>query len=171
MAAAGIYTLGGAFWEFGAPDWERTKLLLLFGVAEDHDFNPIKIGLGKLKERGARVVSINPVRTGYSAIADQWLGITPGTDGLLVLSLIHCCSAAGKIDLPYLLAFTNAAWLVDQDPALARLRHLPARRSAATSSSGTPPATRPSPGTRPSSGPRSPAPTTSAPPTRSPSSS
>ena len=27
MAAAGIYTLGGAFWEFGAPDWERTELL------------------------------------------------------------------------------------------------------------------------------------------------
>ena len=83
MAAAGIYTLGGAFWEFGAPDWERTELLLLFGVAEDHDCNPIKIGLGKLKARGARIVSVNPVRTGYSAIADQWIGITPGTDGLL----------------------------------------------------------------------------------------
>ena len=24
MAAAGIMTIGGAFWEFGAPDWERT---------------------------------------------------------------------------------------------------------------------------------------------------
>ena len=40
MAAAGIYTMGGAFWEFGAPDWERTELLLLFGVAEDHDSQP-----------------------------------------------------------------------------------------------------------------------------------
>ncbi|WP_297971414.1 molybdopterin-dependent oxidoreductase [uncultured Amaricoccus sp.] len=116
MAAAGIYTLGGAFWEFGAPDWERTKLLLLFGVAEDHDSNPIKIGLGKLKARGARVVSINPVRTGYSAIADQWIGIAPGTDGLLVLSLVHVLMTAGRIDLPYLLAFTNVAHLVDQDP-------------------------------------------------------
>jgi anaerobic selenocysteine-containing dehydrogenase len=37
MAAGGIYTIGGAFWEFGAPDWERTKLFMLFGVAEDHD--------------------------------------------------------------------------------------------------------------------------------------
>ena len=25
MAAAGIYTMGGAFWEFGQPDWEHTK--------------------------------------------------------------------------------------------------------------------------------------------------
>ncbi|MEM6423120.1 MAG: molybdopterin-dependent oxidoreductase, partial [Pseudomonadota bacterium] len=37
MAAAGIYTMGGAFWEFGQPDWERTKLFMIFGVAEDHD--------------------------------------------------------------------------------------------------------------------------------------
>jgi sulfite dehydrogenase (quinone) subunit SoeA len=28
----------------------------MFGVAEDHDSNPIKIGLGKLKARGARVI-------------------------------------------------------------------------------------------------------------------
>ena len=116
MAAAGIYTLGGSFWEFGAPDWDLTELLVLFGVAEDHDSNPIKIGLGKLKARGARIVSVNPVRTGYSAIADQWIGITPGTDGLLVLSLIHVLMSAGKIDLPYLLRTTNAAHLVDQDP-------------------------------------------------------
>ena len=56
MAAAGLYSIGGRFWEFGEPDWERTKYLLMFGVAEDHDSNPIKIGLGKLKERGAKFV-------------------------------------------------------------------------------------------------------------------
>ncbi len=64
MAAAGLYTIGGSFWEFGEVDWDHTRLLMMFGVAEDHDSNPIKIGLGKLKERGAKVVSINPVRTG-----------------------------------------------------------------------------------------------------------
>ncbi|MFT7059784.1 MAG: anaerobic selenocysteine-containing dehydrogenase, partial [Pseudorhodobacter sp.] len=32
MAAGGIYTIGGAFWEFGQPDWEYTKLFVLFGV-------------------------------------------------------------------------------------------------------------------------------------------
>ena len=89
MAAAGLYTIGGSFWEFGEPDWERTKYFLMFGVAEDHDSNPIKIGLGKLKARGAKFVSVNPVPTGYSAIADEWIGIRPGTDGLFVLSLIH----------------------------------------------------------------------------------
>jgi anaerobic selenocysteine-containing dehydrogenase len=116
MAAAGIYTMGGAFWEFGQPDWERTKLLLLFGVAEDHDSNPIKMGLGQLKARGARVIGINPIRSGYNAVADDWLGITPGTDGLLILSLVHCLLKAGKIDLDYLRRFTNAPVLVNADP-------------------------------------------------------
>ncbi len=102
MAAGGIYTIGGAFWEFGQPDWERTKLFVMFGVAEDHDSNPIKIGIGKLKGRGARVIGVNPIRTGYNAVADDWFGITPGTDGLLILSLIHCLLEAGKIDLDYL---------------------------------------------------------------------
>ena len=87
MAAAGIYTMGGAFWEFGQPDWDRTKLFMIFGVAEDHDSNPIKMGLGKLKERGAKVIGVNPIRSGYNAIADEWVGITPGTDGLFILSL------------------------------------------------------------------------------------
>ncbi|MBE9636049.1 molybdopterin oxidoreductase family protein [Salipiger mangrovisoli] len=116
MAAAGIYTLGGSFWEFGTPDWEHAELLLLFGVAEDHDSNPLKRGLARLKARGARVVSINPVRSGYSAIADDWLGITPGSDGLLVLSLVHELLRAGRIDLDFLARFTNAPVLIDCDP-------------------------------------------------------
>ena len=116
MAAAGIYTMGGAFWEFGQPDWDNTKLFMIFGVAEDHDSNPIKMGLGKLKERGAKVIGVNPIRTGYNAIADEWVGITPGTDGLFILALVHELMKAGKIDLDYLARFTNAPVLVNEDP-------------------------------------------------------
>ncbi len=116
MAAAGIYTMGGAFWEFGQPDWDRTKLFMIFGVAEDHDSNPIKIGLGKLKKRGAKVIGVNPIRSGYNAIADDWVGITPGTDGLFILALVHELMKAGKIDLDYLARFTNAPVLIDCDP-------------------------------------------------------
>src|SRR5690606_11829280 len=114
MAAAGIYTMGGAFWEFGQPDWDRTELFILFGVAEDHDSNPIKMGIGKLKARGARVIGVNPIRTGYNAVADDWIGLTPGTDGLLILSLIHVLLAAGKVDLDYRARWTNAPCLIDE---------------------------------------------------------
>ena len=117
MAAAGLYSIGGSFWEFGEPDWQHTKLFLMFGVAEDHASNPIKIGLGTLKSRaGTRFVSINPVQTGYSAIADEWIGIRPGTDGLLVAALIHELLAAEQVDWAFLARYTNAAWLVIDAP-------------------------------------------------------
>ncbi|MEO0485314.1 MAG: molybdopterin oxidoreductase family protein [Pseudomonadota bacterium] len=115
MAAAGIYTMGGAFWEFGQPDWDRTKLFMLFGVAEDHDSNPIKMGIGRLKKHGGKIIGVNPIRTGYNAVADEWVGITPGTDGLFILALIHELLKAGKIDLDYLARFTNCPVLVNQD--------------------------------------------------------
>lgn len=119
MAAAGLYSFGGSFWEFGEPDWEHAKYFLMFGVAEDHASNPIKIGLGKLKARGAKVVVVNPVRTGYGAIADEWVGIRPGTDGLFVGALIQELLASQKIDLNYLVRYTNAGCLVIDDPGAA----------------------------------------------------
>jgi anaerobic selenocysteine-containing dehydrogenase len=120
MAAAGLYTFGGSFWEFGEPDWEHAKYFLMFGVAEDHASNPIKIGLGKLKARGAKIVVVNPIRTGYGAIADEWVGIRPGTDGLLVGALIHEVLQSERIDLDYLVRYTNAPALVIESPGSAR---------------------------------------------------
>ncbi|MEO3385629.1 molybdopterin oxidoreductase family protein [Mesorhizobium sp. CAU 1741] len=119
MAAGGIMTIGGAFWEFGAPDWDRTKLFVMFGVAEDHDSNPIKMGISKLKTRGARFVSVNPVRTGYSAVADNWIGVRPGTDGLLILAVVHELLKARRIDIDYLMRYSNAPWLVVDAPGTA----------------------------------------------------
>ena len=116
MAAAGMYTVGSSFWEFSEPDWDRTEYFLMFGVAEDHSSNPIKIGLSKLKERGVKFVSVNPVQTGYSAIADEWIGITPGTDGLFVMALMHELLRRGSVDVDYLLRYSNAPWLVVSDP-------------------------------------------------------
>jgi anaerobic selenocysteine-containing dehydrogenase len=119
MAAAGLYTFGGSFWEFGEPDWEHTRYFLMFGVAEDHGSNPIKMALGKLKTKGVKFVAVNPVRTGYGAIADEWIGIRPGTDGLFVGSLIHELMKAEKIDLDYLVRYTNSPWLVIDAPGAA----------------------------------------------------
>ena len=116
MAAAGLYSIGGSFWEFGEPDWELSKYFMMFGVAEDHDSNPIKAGLSTLKANGAKFVSVNPIRTGYSAIADEWVGIRPGTDGLFIFSLIHQLLKADKVDFEYLARYTNAGWLVIHNP-------------------------------------------------------
>jgi sulfite dehydrogenase (quinone) subunit SoeA len=89
-------------------------------VAEDHASNPLKIELGKLKKRGVMVVSINPVRTGYSAIADEWIGIKPGTDGLFAGALVHELLRTQQIDVDYLRRYTNAGWLVIRAPGRRR---------------------------------------------------
>lgn len=113
MAAGLIYTIGGSFWEFGGPDLERAKLFVMIGTAEDHHSNPMKIALSKFKRDGGRFISINPIRTGYSAIADEWVPIKPGTDGALILAFIHELIKNGLYDRDFLVQYTNAAELVD----------------------------------------------------------
>jgi anaerobic selenocysteine-containing dehydrogenase len=117
MAAGMIYTIGGSFWEFGGPDLERSKLFVMIGTAEDHHSNPMKIAISKFKRNGGRFISINPVRTGYSAIADEWVPIKPGTDGALFLALIHQIIHQGLYDRDFLVRYTNSAQLVNQAKA------------------------------------------------------
>mgnify|MGYP001574143147 FL=1 len=117
MAAGMIYTIGGSFWEFGGPDLDRAKLFVMIGTAEDHHSNPLKIAISKFKRSGGRFVSINPVRTGYSAIADEWVPIKPGTDGALILAFIHELIKQGLYDRDFLVQYSNAAQLVNMDKA------------------------------------------------------
>src|SRR5690606_15519119 len=68
------------------------------------------------KARGAKIVAVNPVRTGYGAIADEWIGIRPGTDGLFAFALVHELLRMDRIDLDYLVRYANAHWLVVRNP-------------------------------------------------------
>ncbi|MGA0960652.1 MAG: molybdopterin-dependent oxidoreductase [Sedimenticolaceae bacterium] len=115
MAAGMIYSIGGSFWEFGGPDLDRSKLFIMIGTAEDHHSNPMKIALSKFKRQGGRFITINPVRTGYSAIADEWVPIRPGTDGALFLAIIHELIAQGLYDREFLVNYTNSAELINLD--------------------------------------------------------
>ena len=116
MAAGMIYTIGGSFWEFGGPDLDRAKLFVMIGTAEDHHSNPLKMALSKFKRDGGRFIAINPVRTGYAAIADEWVPIRPGTDGALLLALNHEILDKGLYDRDFLVQYTNAPELVRTDP-------------------------------------------------------
>ncbi|WP_028210697.1 molybdopterin oxidoreductase family protein [Paraburkholderia mimosarum] len=131
MAAGMIYTFGGSFWEFGGPDLDRAKLFIMIGTAEDHHSNPLKIAISKFKRAGGRFIAINPIRTGYAAIADEWVPIRPGTDGALFMALIHELIEANAYDHEFVKRYTNAGELLDmrtesdtfglfvKDPALA----------------------------------------------------
>ena len=117
MAAGMIYTIGGSFWEFGGPDLDRAKLFVMIGTAEDHHSNPMKAALSKFKRDGGRFIAINPIRTGYAAIADEWVPIRPGTDGALFMALIRELISLGLYDRDFVARYTNAGQLVNQDEA------------------------------------------------------
>ncbi|HSN19722.1 MAG TPA: molybdopterin-dependent oxidoreductase, partial [Usitatibacter sp.] len=120
MAAGMIYTIGGSFWEFGGPDLERAKLFVMIGTAEDHHSNPLKIAISKFKRAGGRFISVNPIRTGYSAIADEWIPIRPGTDGALLMAITRELIESGLYDRDFLARYTNSGHLLDMDPVSER---------------------------------------------------
>ncbi|MCU0969129.1 MAG: molybdopterin oxidoreductase family protein [Rubrivivax sp.] len=116
MAAGMIYTIGGSFWEFGGPDLERARMFVMIGTAEDHHSNPLKAAISKFKRAGGRFVAINPIRTGYAAIADEWVPIRPGTDGALLLAIVRELIVLGLFDRDFVTRYTNAGQLVNLDP-------------------------------------------------------
>jgi len=116
MAAGMIYTIGGSFWEFGGPDLDHSRLFVMLGTAEDHHSNPMKVALSKFKRSGGRFISINPIRTGYSAIADEWIPIRPGTDGALLLALVRELIQTNQIDHEFLKRYSNSPDLICLEP-------------------------------------------------------
>lgn len=116
MAAAGMYSVGGSFWEFGWPDLDQASWFMMFGVAEDHPSNPLKLAISALKDRGGRFIVVNPVKSGYGALADEWVPIRPGTDGALIMAMMHVLDREGLVDEAYLKAYTNAPGLIIRHP-------------------------------------------------------
>lgn len=53
------------------------------------------------KKNGAKVVVIDPAKTGTSAMADQHIRVRPGTDGALALAMIHVIIREGLVDQDY----------------------------------------------------------------------
>lgn len=92
--AASLYLFGNVF-KIAIPDIDHTDFLLMLGA------NPvvsngslmtapgIRRHLRELKERGGRLVVVDPRRTATAALADEHLFIRPGTDGLLLAALVR----------------------------------------------------------------------------------
>ena len=59
------------------------------------------------KERGARLVVIDPYRSGTAAVADMHLALRPGTDAALACGLLHIALRDGYADQAYLDEFTD----------------------------------------------------------------
>ena len=59
------------------------------------------------KERGARLVVIDPYRTGTAQVADFHLAPRPGTDGALACAVMHVAFRDGHADRAYMARYTD----------------------------------------------------------------
>ena len=80
------------------------------------------------RERGAKVIAIDPIRTRTAAQCDEWLSIRPGTDAALALGMMHVLFERGLEDLAYIADYTLG---IDQLRERAR-EYTPERVSAIT---------------------------------------
>ena len=58
------------------------------------------------REKGARVIAIDPIRTRTAAQCDEWIGIRPGTDAALALGMMHVLFERGLTDDDYIAKYT-----------------------------------------------------------------
>jgi anaerobic selenocysteine-containing dehydrogenase len=76
------------------------------------------------KDRGAKLVVIDPYRTGTAAAADMHLALRPGTDAALACAVMHCAFRDGYADRTYMAAYADdpaalEAHLASRGPAWA----------------------------------------------------
>src|SRR3954451_15187254 len=76
------------------------------------------------RERGAKLVVIDPYRTRTAELADMHLALLPGTDGALACAVMHVLFKEGYADRPYLARYTDdpaglEAHLADRTPSWA----------------------------------------------------
>src|SRR5262249_18340304 len=119
MAAAGMYTFGGSFWEFGETDWDHTRYFVLFGVAEDHASNPLKLARGTLKAGGVEGGAVHPGAPGLKPLPRGGDPINPGPGGPLGGPLFPGVLAPPPIGCDSLGRSPNPPWLVIRDPGAA----------------------------------------------------
>jgi assimilatory nitrate reductase catalytic subunit len=94
---------------FPLADIERTDVLVLVGSNLAETMPPAARHLDRLRERGGRVVVIDPRRTPTAERADLFLQPVPGTDLPLALGVLHLLDAAGALDTTYVAERTTGA--------------------------------------------------------------
>ena len=103
----------GSPFAMAVPDLDHTDLLLLLGT------NPFESNgslctapdfpgrMRAIQDRGGRVIVIDPRRTRSARAADQHIFIRPGTDALLLLSMLQVIFEAELVDVRGLGEFLN----------------------------------------------------------------
>jgi anaerobic selenocysteine-containing dehydrogenase len=105
------------------PDVDRTSFFLMLGanpLASNGSLmtaGGISRRLDELRDRGGKLVVVDPRRTETAASADQHLAIRPGTDALLLLAMLQVLFEEGRTGLGRLATFSDGLPLLRQAAA------------------------------------------------------
>ena len=94
---------------FPLADVEQADVVVLVGSNLAETMPPAARHLDRLRERGGRLVVVDPRLTATGARADHLLQPVPGTDLPVALGLLHLLDAAGALDEDYLAARTTGS--------------------------------------------------------------
>jgi anaerobic selenocysteine-containing dehydrogenase len=112
---ASVYTFGapvpGAF----MPDLDSAGAILYWGYNPSVSRLVHATATVEAVNRGARLIVVDPRRTGLASKAEHWLQVRPGTDTALALGLIHVMLERGWYDELFARRWTNAPLLVRTD--------------------------------------------------------
>lgn len=102
------------------PDLERTKFFLILGANPAVSNGSMMTAPGmnrrlqEIRQRGGKVILVDPRSNETARLADQHLFIRPGTDVLLLLALLHVVFEEGPTNLGQLGSFTKSVETVAQ---------------------------------------------------------
>lgn len=69
------------------PDLDHTGCILFWGFNPNLAWLSQAVNMHKAQKRGARLIVVDPRRTGVAKKADLWLQVRPGSDGALALGI------------------------------------------------------------------------------------
>lgn len=128
--AAALNSVYGTRLGTAPEDFAEAGLIIVWGANVHGNNVHLWPFVEQARRKGARLVVIDPYRTRTAALADEWLPIRPGTDGLLALAMMHVLFCEGLEDEGYLRVCVSD-WKALRAFAL-EPRHSPARAAAVT---------------------------------------
>ncbi|NTU79799.1 MAG: molybdopterin-dependent oxidoreductase, partial [Chloroflexales bacterium] len=112
---ATAYTYGASVPGSYMPDLERAGCILFWGYNPNLARLSHAVATTAALKRGARLIVVDPRRTGPAQKTDLWLRVRPGTDGALALSMAHVMIEQGWYDRDFIRDWTNGPLLVRAD--------------------------------------------------------
>ncbi|MCK4733109.1 MAG: molybdopterin-dependent oxidoreductase, partial [Methanophagales archaeon] len=98
------------YFDFGAvvpPDVANTSLIIIWGGNPEVTNKPQQIAIDKARERGAKLIVIDPRATAYADEADLHAQLRPGTDGALALGMLNVIINEELYDTEFVEEWTN----------------------------------------------------------------